>query len=462
MNAQNDFSKGSVYRHILALAVPMTIAQIVQVMYNIVDRIYIGHLPGTSSLALTGLGLTFPVVTLIMAFTNLFGMGGAPLFSIARGRREEDRAGRIMGNTFTMLCLTSVVMMAVGYLFLRPILYLFGASDASYGYASQYLRIYLLGTPFVMAGTGMNGFINAQGFAGMGMATVLIGAIVNIILDPVFIFVFGMGVRGAALATVISQCLSAAWVLSFLTGKKTMYKIRRQDMKLEWKLLKEIMALGTAGFVMSASNGAVQIACNATLKSFGGDIYVGIMTVLNSVRDVIALPMQGLTHASQPVLGFNLGAREYGRIKQGIRFTTIAGVSYMLLAWLLLFLFPKPVMGIFNSDAELLAKGVPSLHLYFFGFFMMAFQFVGQSTFVGLGYSKQSVFFSIFRKIIIVVPLTLFLPSVAGLGVQGVFLAEPISNFVGGTACFTTMLFTVRKLFRNGGKTGEEEPCTGS
>ncbi|MCI8466103.1 MAG: MATE family efflux transporter [Lachnospiraceae bacterium] len=443
---RNDFSVGSVWRHIVALAVPMTVAQLVQMLYNIVDRIYIGHLPGASSLALTGLGLTFPVVTLIMAFTNLFSMGGTPLFSIARGQRDREKAERIMGNTFSMLCICCLFLTMACYLFLKPVLYLFGASDLSFPYAKDYLKIYLLGTPFAMLGTGMNGFINAQGFAGTGMATILIGAAVNIALDPVFIFVFDMGVSGAALATVLSQLLSAVWVMKFLFGKKTLFRIRRTCMRPEGKLLKEIMSLGMAGFVVSASNGAVQIACNATLRDCGGDVYVGVMTILNSVRDVAVMPMQGLTHASQPVLGFNLGAGAYDRIRKGIGFVTVAGVSYMLFAWLMLFLFPEPIMGIFNSDTVLLEKGIPALHLYFFGFFMMAFQFVGQSTFVGLGMSKQSVFFSLLRKIIIVVPLTLLLPHVASLGVRGVFLAEPISNFIGGTASFTTMLVLVRRL----------------
>lgn len=445
---RNDFSVGSVWKHIVALAVPMTVAQLVQMLYNIVDRIYIGHLPGGSALALTGLGLTFPVVTLIMAFTNLFGMGGTPLFSIARGHRDIQRAEKIVGNTFSMLCICCLFLTVFCYLFLKPILYLFGASDSSYPYAEAYLRIYLLGTPFAMVGTGMNGFINAQGFAGTGMATILIGAAVNIVLDPVFIFVFDMGVPGAALATVFSQFLSAAWVVKFLLGKKTLFRLQKTCMRPEGKLLKEIVSLGMAGFVVSASNSAVQIACNATLRDFGGDVYVGVMTILNSVRDVVAMPMQGLTNASQPVLGFNLGAGAYGRIKKGIAFVTVAGVSYMLFAWLMLFLFPEPIMGIFNSDAALLEKGIPALHLYFFGFFMMAFQFVGQSTFVGLGMSKQSVFFSLLRKIIIVVPLTLILPHVAGFGVNGVFMAEPISNFIGGTASFTTMLVLVGRMIR--------------
>ena len=427
---KSDFSSGSVIRHILALAVPMTVAQLVQVLYNIVDRIYIGHLPGASSLALTGLGLTFPVITVIAAFTNLFGMGGAPLCSIARGRGEEEKARRIMGNTFAMLCTFCLVLMVLGYLFLKPVLYLFGASDASYPYARDYMLIYLAGTPFVMLGTGMNGFINVQGFGRTGMMTILLGAAVNILLDPIFIFVLGMGVQGAALATVLSQLLSAVWVLRFLTGPKTLLRLDRGSMRPDPRLLREIVGLGTAGFIMSATNGAVQVACNATLRDSGGDVYVGIMTVLNSVRDVVALPIQGLTNAAQPVMGYNYGARRFDRVKKSIAFTSITSVAYMLVA-----------------------KGVPALHLYFFGFFMMALQFSGQSTFVGLGQSRQAVFFSLFRKIIIVVPLTLLLPRV-GFGVQGVFLAEPISNFIGGLACFITMLFTVNRLFRGHAERG--------
>lgn len=445
----SDFSVGSVRRHILSLAVPMTVAQLVQVLYNIVDRVYIGHLPDASTLALTGLGLTFPLVMIITAFTNLFGMGGAPLCSIARGNHNDARAQSIMGCTFTMLCGCCIVIMALCYAFMRPVLYLFGASDASYPYAEQYLLIYLAGTPFVMIGTGMNGFINVQGFARTGMMTILLGALVNIALDPIFIFALGMGVRGAALATVLSQLLSALWVMRFLTGPKTALRLRRDSMRPSLSLVREITGLGFAGFIMSATSGVVQIACNSTLRDSGSDVYVAIMTVLNSVRDVVSLPIQGLSNAAQPVLGYNFGARKYSRIRQGVAFISVISVVYMLVVWLLLFLFPAPVIHVFNSNPELIAKGVPSLHIYFFGFFMMALQFAGQSTFVGLGQSKQAIFFSLFRKIVIVVPLTLLLPRV-GFGVNGVFLAEPISNVIGGTACFTAMLFTLRRLFARG------------
>ena len=453
MAEQNDFSQGSVTRHILSLALPMTVAQLVQILYNVVDRIYIGHLPGASSLALTGLGLTFPVVTLILAFTNLFGIGGAPLCSIARGKGDIPRAEQIMGNTLTMLLASSVVLTVLGYLLLQPLLYLFGASDETYPYAAAYLRIYLIGTPLAMVGTGMNGFINAQGFGRVGMVTTLMGAAANIVLDPIFIFLLDMGVSGAALATVLSQLLSAAWVMRFLLGRRTLLKLAPPNLRPQWLLVGEITRLGVAGFVMSASNGAVQIACNTTLRAFGGDVYVGVMTVLSSVRDVVSLPCQGLNNAAQPVLGFNYGARQFGRVKQAIRFAACASVVYMLLAWLVVFLFPRQLMSVFNSSPALLDAGAPAMHLYFFGFFMMALQISAQSVFVGLGLSRQAIFFSILRKIIIVVPLTLLLPQVGGLGVTGVFLAEPISNFIGGAASFTTMLFTVRHLFR--GRAGD-------
>lgn len=446
MNEQNDFSQGSVSRHILSLAVPMTLAQLVQMVYNLVDRIYIGHLPGTSSVALTGLGLTFPIITIIMAFTSLFSTGGVPLFSIARGKQDVEQENKYMENTFLMLCFSAIILMIISYLFMKPILYLFGASGDSYTYAAQYLRIYLIGTPFVVLSSGMNGFINAQGFGKTGMVTILIGAIANIILDPIFIFAFHMGIAGAAIATVISQVLSAVWILSFLTGPRTLHKLRIKKARLDAKSIKEIVHLGFAGFTMQASSGVVQIAANKTLGIYGGDIYVGIMTVLNSVRDLISLPMMGINNAAQPVIGYNLGAKEFSRIKQVIRFITPISVIYMVVAWLLVFLFPEPIMKVFNSDSVLLAKGAPAMHLFFFGFFMMAFHMVGQCVFVGLGKSKQAIGFSLLRKIIVVVPLTLILPHIGGLGVKGVFMAEPISNFVSGILCYATMMWTVRKM----------------
>lgn len=433
-----DFSTGSVKRQIVAQAVPLTVAQVVQLLYNVVDRIYIGHLPKVGDMALTGLGVTFPVIVIIAAFTSLFGSGSTALFSIARGRRDEEEAGRILGNAFALLMLASAVLFGSCYLLREPILYLFGASPVSVGYASQYLEIYLFGTAFSMAATGLNGYINAQGFPRTGMLTTILGAAANIALDPVFIFGFGMGVRGAALATVISQGLSAAWVLRFLTGKRALLKLRSDTIRIDWKRTKSIMAIGLPGFVMQGTNSLVQIVCNNQLQAYGGDLYVGIMTVLNSVREILSLPVMGITSGAQPVLGFNYGAKKNGRVKEGIRFMALLGVAYTVLAWIGVMLVPQQLMAVFSGDTAIVNTGAHMLNLYFFGFFFMAFQFAGQATFQSLGKVKQAIFFSLFRKVMIVVPLTLVLPAI-GLGVEGVFLAEPISNAVGGLACFLTM-----------------------
>lgn len=445
---KNDFSTGKVWRRILAQAIPLTLAEIVQLLYNIVDRIYLGHLPDTESMALTGVGLVFPVVSIVGAFTSLFGSGGAPLFAIARGARQEERARRIQGNVFSLLAGSSLVLMLLGLLFQRPILYLFGASDASIPFATAYLSVYLLGTPFTMLATGLNGFINAQGFPRVGMLTTMLGAILNLILDPLFIFVFGMGVQGAAWATVISQLASCIWVLAFFLGKRALYPLRREDLSVQPKLLGEILSLGVVGFVMKATNALVQAACNSTLQTFGGDLYVGVMTVVNSVREVLGLPINGLSSGAQPVLGFNYGARKPERIKAGIRFTTFLGVGYTTIVWLCILIFPKLFVSIFSSDTSLLDAGAEALKIYFFGFFFQVFQGCGQMVFQALGDARHAVFFSMLRKVVIVVPLTLLLPHL-GFGVLGVFMAEPVSNALGGLACYTTMYFTVyRRLGR--------------
>ena len=431
------------WRNILNQAIPLTIAQAVQVLYNVVDRIYLGHLPGASSLALTGVGLIFPIVALITAFCNLFSTGGTPLCAIARGAGNPDRAEKIMNNTFSMLLVMAVTLMVAGYCFRKPILYLFGASDETYVYADAYLTIYLAGTAFSMIATGMNGFINAQGFPRIGMMTIILGAVLNVILDPVFIFVFHLGVRGAAIATVISQAVSCGWVLRFLTGKKAILKLKRTLMRLDKGLLREITALGLPGFIMAGTNCLVQVACNATLKVYGGDLYIGVMTVINSVREIFSLPVNGLTHGAQPVISFNYGAKEYQRVRSGIVFTSIVGMVFTTACWVVVLLSPRFLLSLFSSDQVLVDMGIRSLQIYFFGFFFMSLQFAGQSTFVALGKSRHAVFFSLLRKAVIVFPLTLWLPTVAGFGVDGVFLAEPVSNLLGGVACFATMLATI-------------------
>ena len=439
-----DFSQGKVWKNIIFQAIPLTLAQLVQLLYNVVDRVYIGHLPGAENMALTGIGLTFPVITLIAAFTNLFGSGGTPLFSISRGKGEEEEAEKIMGNVFSLILRASLFLFLFCYLLRRPILFLFGASEGSYVYADEYLKIYLFGTAFSMVAAGMNGFINAQGYPKIGMLTTVIGAILNLLLDPLFIFVFHMGVSGAALATVLSQSVSAIWVFRVLTGRKAVLKIKKENLKLDGRLVKDIMALGTSGFIVQATNALVQIVCNITLQSYGGDLYVGIMTVLNSVRELLSLPVSGITNGCQPILGYNYGAGKMERVKEGIRFTALIGVGYTLLAWMFVMKFPHFLFSVFTDDIMMIETGNAALQMYFFGFCFMAFQFSGQCTFQSLGYAKRAIFFSLFRKVIIVVPLTLLLP-VLGFGVDGVFLAEPVSNLIGGLACFLTMWFTVYK-----------------
>lgn len=440
---QTDFSKGSVYKNILELAVPMTAAQLMNLLYNVVDRMYIGRIPGAGALALTGLGLCFPIIMMVSAFANLFGMGGAPLCSMERGRGNEDEAARIMGTSFTMMVICGLALTVIGLVFNRQILYAFGASDATYPYARDYIMIYLCGSIFVMISLGMNSFINSQGFGQTGMLTVALGAVANIALDPLFIFVFHMGVKGAAVATVISQVLSALWVLKFLTGEKSVLRLEPSVMKVHLKRLSEIVQLGLSGFIMSVTNSGVQVVCNATLQTYGGDLYVGVMAIMNSVREILSMPAMGITNGATPVLSFNYGAGEYGRVKKAIKFMAGVCVIYLTLAWLILIRFPEAFIRLFNSDPQLVQASVPSIELYFFGFFMMALQFSAQTTFVALGKAKQAVFFSLFRKAVIVIPLTIFLPRFWGLGIKGVFVAEPISNFVGGSASFITMLCLV-------------------
>ena len=450
----NDFGNGPVWRRIIDQAIPLTVAQLVQLLYNVVDRIYLGHMEDADGLALTGVGLAFPVITLIMAFSALFGIGGVPLFSMARGEGNTEKAGKILGNSFCLLLTSAVILTVLGYSFHKPMLYAFGASDESFVYAGQYLRIYLAGTVFSMLTSGLNGYINAQGKPRIGMLSVIIGAATNIVLDPIFIFALDMGVAGAALATVISQSFSAVWVLSFLFGKNAVIPIKRENVRIGAEITRGIVKLGTVNFIMQGTNFLVQAASNSTLYAFGGDLYVGIMTVTTSVREIFMLPVSGMVNGAQPVVSFNYGAKKYRRVIAGIDFNTIVGFSYTLVAWMLILAFPGFFFGIFSDKAEMLQPGVEMLKIYFFGFVFMALQFAGQSTFQALGDARHAIFFSLLRKAIIVVPLTLILPHL-GFGVAGVFMAEPISNVIGGSASYLTMRLTVyrrrKKTIKEGG-----------
>ena len=446
---QVDFGEGSIPSRITQTAFPMLVAQLLSLLYSIVDRIYLGRIPGEGTAALGGIGLCFPVILIITAFTNMFGLGGSPLFAIARGRKEKEKAGDLLNTSFRLLLLTAFLLLVLGELFARPVLLAFGARGEAMDYSLPYLRVYLLGTPFAMLSTGLNPFINAEGFPKIGMATVATGAISNLLLDPLFIYGLHKGVVGAALATILSQGLSALLVLFFLTGKTTEYRLKSPfsspaaDGPLPYA--GNIISLGTAPFIMQFTNSLVQIACNNTLMEYGGAIYVSIMTIVSSVRQMLDVPVSSITDGSTPIISYNYGAKKYARVWTTIRIMTILAVSYTLVIQLLIEFRPGMFISIFSKDPEIIEKAIPDLHLYFFAFIFQALQYSGQTVFKALNKKKQAIFFSLFRKVVMVVPLTLLLPRLFGLGVKGVFLAEPISNFIGGSACYLTMLYTLRK-----------------
>ena len=445
---KNDFSQGSIPRNILSLAIPLTVAQLTVVLYNVVDRAFIGHIDTIGRDAFTGIGLVMPATYIITAFANLCGTGGAPLFSIARGRGDDKQASRIMGVSFTLLLLLGAALTVLFYLFRTPFLYLVGGSDDTVVHARDYLQIYLVGVIPVMIGLGMNPFISAQGFGKVGMMTTLLGAVINLILDPVLIFGLHMGVKGAALATVIAQTCSAAWVLVFLTGKKAVLRLERACMGLEFPILKRICSLGLTGFTFSVTNSLVQSLGNAQLQTYGaasgsGDLYVAAMTAIVSIREIVVQPVRGLTQGAQPVMGYNYGAGKYSRVRESIRFITLTCLGYNLVIWLVLLAFPRALILLFNDDPALLEVGASTMRTYFAAYVMMNFQFIGQNTFVALGQAKNAVFFSLFRKVILVVPLMILLPRLWGLGAYGVFASEPVSDAIGGAACYITMMCTV-------------------
>ncbi len=446
---KNDFSKGDLKKTILRLSLPLILAQMVNVLYNIVDRIYIGQMPGVGVTVLAGVGLTFPIITMVSAFAALAGNGGAPLCSIARGERDDKKAERIMGNSFILLLFFGVVCTMVGLWVKEPLLWALKASADTFPYANDYLTIYLTGTIFVMISLGLNPFINAQGFTQRGMISVVIGAVANIILDPIFIYGLDMGVKGAALATVIAQGLSAAYTLAFLTGTKCILRLRPAIMRPDFRVMGRILGMGFSNFTMKLTESAVQLVCNFQLGAFGGDMYITAMTVINSVRQVIMMPMHGLAEGMQPVVGYNYGAKRYDRVREGIRFIVWVCMGYAFLAWAVIELFPGVLIRIFNQDAGLLEVGIPSMRLYFATFFAMWMQMAGQYSFVALGKARQATFFSLLRKAFIVVPLSLILPQF--IGVNGVFWAEIVSDLVGSAACFTTFMLTVwrRELSAN-------------
>ena len=440
-----DFENGTVTGNILEAALPMLVAQILNLLYNIVDRIYIARIPEVGTAALGAVGLCFPLIVIITAFANLFGNGGAPLFAIQRGQKDERKAVAIMDTSFTMVCASAIVLMIVGFLFARPILILFGASDHSLVYALPYMMIYLLGTLPSMVAVGMNPFINAQGYSLIGMCSVAVGAGANLLLDPLFIFGLGFGVRGAAIATVLSQCLSAIFVFYFLT-KKSELKVRllkKNEIAACMGYAKNIISLGMAGFIMQLTNSLVTICCNNVLSVTGGDIYISVMTIVSSARQLVETPIHAMSEGSSPILSYNYGARRPARVRKAGMVMGAMILAYSAVMWSIIILEPRPLIRIFSSDAQLIKDAVPALNQYFAAFIFMDLQYMGQTVFKSLNKKKQAIFFSLLRKVFIVVPLTYLMPYALHMGTDGVFLAEPVSNVIGGTLCFATMLITV-------------------
>ena len=423
------------------LAVPSVAAQFINLLYNIVDRIYIGHIPVIGGTALTGLGVTFPIITLISAFAAFAGQGGAPLASIRLGAGDREGAERILGNSVTLLLCASAVLTVVFQLIQRPVLMAFGASEATIGYATDYITIYLLGTVFVQLALGLNTFISAQGRAMTAMCSVLIGAILNIVLDPVFIFVFNMGVRGAALATILSQAVSAAWVVLFLCSRRSGLRIRPQYMRLRRAVVSRIAGLGVAPFIMQSTESLVTVVLNSGLQRYGGYLYVGTLTIIQSVMQMVTMPIQGITQGVQPLMSFNYGAGNYARVRRTfwllLRVTLTATVS----AFLIVLLIPGPLAMLFNDDEELVQLVARVMPVFFGGIWAFGAQMACQSAFMALGQARTSLFLALLRKVILLIPLAIVLPMAMG-DVMGIYIAEPIADAL---ASATTLTLFIRK-----------------
>ncbi len=446
MNNEKDFlGKEPIGKLLRSLAIPTITAQLINMLYNIVDRIYIGHIPESGALALTGVGVCMPLIMIVSAFAALVGSGGAPRASIHMGKQDYDQAEKILGNCFTLQVVISAILTAVLFLFNRKFLLAFGASENTIEYAVSYMNIYSLGTIFVELTLGMNMFITAQGFAKTGMLSVLIGAVCNIVLDPVFIFGMHMGVRGAALATVLSQACSTIWVLAFLTGKKTRLKIRLRNMGLTPSVILPCVALGAATFVMQSSESIISICFNSSLLKYGGDIAVGAMTILTSAMQFAMLPLQGLGQGAQPIISYNYGARNAERVKGAFQLLLKVSLIYSTLIWLFVQVVPQAFAGMFTSDAELLAFTSRALRIYMACVFMFGIQIACQMAFTSIGFAKESIIVAVTRKFILLIPLIYILPHVlTGNQTFAVYTAEPVADFLAVT--FTALLF--RRQFK--------------
>ena len=447
---RQDMGSGDVKKLLLQLMIPAVVAQVVNLLYNIVDRIYIGHIPGIGAAALTGVGLFTPILMLLNAFAMLIGAGGAPRTAIAMGQGDKEQAEKIIGNSFTMLMIFAVVLTIVFYAGAPALLRMFGASDTTLPYALAYSRIYILGSVCVLIVMGMNPFITTQGFAKISMLTTVIGAVINIILDPILIFLFGLGVRGAAIATVLSQAVGAVWILRFLTGPKTTLKLRKSMMKLESRTIMPVMGLGISSFVMLSTESLLSISFSSSLARYGGDVAVGAMTVITSASQLATLPIQGVCQGGQPVMSFNFGAGKKDRVKEAFRFQFLVCFGYTALFWVVMMVAPGAVVGIFTSDASLIQYTTWAMRIYMAGIFSLGIQIGCQQSFMALGQAKVSLLLACLRKLILLIPLIFILPHVVADPVFGVFLAEPVSDILAATVTAITFFSRFNKILDKG------------
>lgn len=445
---QTDLGSGSVGKLLFQLALPAITAQIVNVLYNMVDRMYIGHIPEIGAAALTGVGVCFPIIMIISAFAALVAMGGAPRASIMLGKGDKEAAEKILGNCTTATFVSGIVLTVVFLIFGRDLLLLFGASENTIQYAVDYIRIYACGTLFVQIALGLNNFITSQGFATISMLSVVIGAVANIILDPIFIFVFNMGVKGAALATILSQALSAFWVLRFLMGKKTILRIKKQYLKIEPKTYLPCLALGMSPFVMQSTESIISVCFNSSLLKYGGDIAVGSMTILSSIMQFSMLPLQGLTQGAQPIISFNYGARKAERVKKAFFLQLISCVVFSGLIWAIAMFAPNLFIGIFTPDPDLTAYTKWAIRIYMAVSIIFGLQIGCQQTFVAIGNAKVSLFLAVLRKIILLIPLIFLLPNFFEDKAMAVFLAEPVADVIAVTTTVCMFTFQFRKTMK--------------
>lgn len=450
MQKTHDMGSGSIPKLFAQLAIPAVVAQIINLLYNIVDRIYIGHIPEVGASALTGVGLFVPILMLVNAFAMMAGAGGAPLASIAMGRNDKDHAEKIVANCFSLLLIFAVVLTTVFYFTAPTLLRFFGASDVTLPYAVDYARIYILGSIFVLVVMGMNPFITTQGFAKISMMTTVIGAVINIILDPIFIFALGMGVKGAALATVLSQAVGALWILKFLTGKQTVLRLKKENMKLNPKVFGPCLALGVSTFVMLSTESLLSISFTTSLARYGGDLAVGAMTIITSVCQLATMPLQGFCQGGQPIISYNFGAGNKDRVKKAFYLQLGVCLTYSTIFWALSMLMPGVFAGIFTADAALVEYASWALRIYMAGIFAFGAQIACQQSFMALGQAKISLFLACLRKIILLIPLIFILPIFFENKVFGVFLAEPVSDIIAAAVTTIAFLSQFNKILNKG------------